>query len=343
MKAEASTPRQTLIHELVQEFSMPLLSLEFNDRRDAAFRWISQSLQTILDPRPIIERTTSTTAPLDPAWKKRVQHSYKPLVDTLSAHPECVKVSRGPATIVQIDLVMMILLVFELHETLPALQLVDALHTLRLAVRRETKDLTWKSEHMGYNLVFLVRLERQGEAALNPGGGKDAQVTMDVDPPPKRQRTGGTYRHYQPLAHSHPYSTTDYTPTSLSSPVSSVPSAAAALPQRSTSTPKRTSASNRAQQQQASQSRPPSSLPPPPSPAVPLTPTIPTMSAPTALASSPAQVQASAGLAALESMLATFPYPLPPANTDRLAVIRAAKVAILNGQHQQQSPHPLPG
>jgi len=67
------------------------------------------------------------------------------------------------------------------------------------------------------------------------------------------------------------------------------------------------------------------------------------MSAPTALASSPAQVQASAGLAALESMLATFPYPLPPANTDRLAVIRAAKVAILNGQHQQQSPHPLPG
>ncbi len=62
---------------------MPLLSLEFHDRRDAAFHWISQSLQAILDPCPIIERTTVTTAPLDPAWKKRVQHSYKLLVDTL--------------------------------------------------------------------------------------------------------------------------------------------------------------------------------------------------------------------------------------------------------------------
>ncbi len=62
-----------------------------------------------------------------------------------------------------------------------------------------------------------------------------------------------------------------------------------------------------------------------------------------ASASSPAQAQASAGLAALESMLATYPYPLPPTNTDRLAAIRAAKVAILNGQHPQQSQHPLPG
>ncbi|KAI9438912.1 hypothetical protein H4582DRAFT_2098188 [Lactarius indigo] len=53
--------------------------------------------------------------------------------------------------------------------------------------------------------------------------------------------------------------------------------------------------------------------------------------------------QASAGLAALESMLAMFPYPLPPANTDRLAAIRAAKVAILNGQHQSQSQYSLPG
>ncbi|KAI9452686.1 hypothetical protein BJY52DRAFT_1291929 [Lactarius psammicola] len=330
MKAEAPTPRQTLIHELVQEFSMPLRSLGFNDRRDAAFRWIAQSLQTILDPRPIIKRTTATTAqqtawlkdtaPLDPTWKKRVQHSYKLLIDTLSAHPECLKVSRGPATIAPIDLVMMIVLVFEFHEKLPASRLADALHALRMAARRETKDLMWKSEHMGYYLAFLDRLERLGEAALSSGGSKDAQVVMDVDPPPKRQRTG------------------DYTPTSLSSPVSSVP------PQRSTtSTPKRTSVSSRAQQQQASQSRPPSAAPPPPSP---LTPVAPAMSAPTnstmhaAPISSPAQAQASAGLAALESMLATFPYPLPPANTDRLAAIRAAKVAILNGQ---QSPHPLPG
>ena len=51
-----------------------------------------------LDPRPILKRTTATTAqqttwlkdtaPLDPAWMKRAQHSYKLLVDTLSADPE---------------------------------------------------------------------------------------------------------------------------------------------------------------------------------------------------------------------------------------------------------------
>ena len=208
MKAEAPTPRQNLVHELVQEFSTPLRSLGFNDRRDAAFRWIAQSLQTILDPRPIIKRTTATTAqqtmwlkdtaPLDPAWKKRVKNSYKLLVDTLSSYPECLKVTRGPATIAPIDLVMMVLLVFEFHEKLPASRLADALHALRMAARRETKDLMWKGEHMGYYLVFLDRLERLGEAAMNSGGGKDA---MDVDPPPKhvdpppppkRQRTGGT-------------------------------------------------------------------------------------------------------------------------------------------------------
>ncbi|KAH9033794.1 hypothetical protein EDB85DRAFT_2144749 [Lactarius pseudohatsudake] len=319
MKAEAPTPRQTLIHELVQEFSMSLRSLGFNDRRDAAFRWIAQSLQTVLDPRPIIKRMTSTTAqqttwlkdtaPLD-AWKKWVQHSYKMLIDTLSAYPDCLKVSRGPATIAPIDLVMMVLLVFEFHEKLSPSRLADALHALRMAARRETKDLMWKGEHMSYYLVFLDHLYRLGEAAMNTGGGKDAQ--MDVDPPPKRQRTG------------------DYTPTSLSSLVSSVPSAA--VPSRSTSTPQR-----RAQLQQASQfpmPRQPSAVPPSPI-------TVPAMSAPV---SSPVQAQASAGLAALESALATFPYPLPPTNTDRLASIRATKVAILNGQHQLPArPAPIGG
>ncbi|KAH9062537.1 hypothetical protein EDB83DRAFT_2552030 [Lactarius deliciosus] len=332
MKAEAPTPRQTLIHELVQEFSMSLRSLGFNDRRDAAFRWIAQSLQTILDPRPIIKRTTTTTAqqttwlkdtaPLDPAWKKRVHHSYKLLIDTLSAYPDCLKVSRGPATIAPIDLVMMVLLVFEFHEKLSSSRLADALHALRMAARRETKDLMWKGEHMSYYLVFLDRLERLGEAAMNTGGGKDAQVAMDVDPPPKRQRTG------------------DYTPTTVSSPVSSVPPAA--VPSRSTSTPQR-----RAQLQQASKfptPRQPSTVPPSP-----ITPGVSTMNAPpipinSAPVSSPVQAQASAGLAALESALATFPYPLPPTNTDRLASIRAAKVAILNGQHQLPGrPAPIGG
>ena len=201
MKAEAPVLRQTLIHELVQEFSMRLRSLGFNDRRDAAFRWIAQSLQTILDPRPIIKRTTATaakqttwlsdTAPLDPAWKKRVQHSYKLLIDTIVAYPECLKVTRGPATIAPIDLVMMVLLVFEFHEKLPAPRLVDALRALCMAAHKETKDLMWKTEHMGFYLVFLDRLERFGKVALNSRSGKDAPIAMDVDPPPKQQRTGG--------------------------------------------------------------------------------------------------------------------------------------------------------
>jgi hypothetical protein len=185
--------------DLVQEFSMPLHSLGFNDRRDAAFRWIVQSLQTILDPRPILKRSASTmaqqtawlrdTAPLDPAWKKRVQHSYRPLVDTLAAYPDCLKVTRGPTTIAPIDLVIMALLVFEFHDKLSPARLADALHGLRMAARKETKDLMWKGEHMGFCLVFLDRLEKLGEAAL---GGKDAPVAIDVDLPPKRQRTGGT-------------------------------------------------------------------------------------------------------------------------------------------------------
>jgi hypothetical protein len=203
MKAEAPTPRQTLVHELVAEFGTPLRSLGFTDRRDAAFRWVAQSLQTILDPRPIIKRTTTTTsqqttwlkdtAPLDPAWKKRVQHTYKLLIDTLKAYPDCLKVSRGPATIAPIDLVMMVLLVFEFQDKLSATRLADALRALRMSARKETKDLMWKSEHMGYYVVFLDHLERLGESVLGSSSAQDTPVSMDVDSPAKRQRTGSAY------------------------------------------------------------------------------------------------------------------------------------------------------
>ena len=57
---------------------------------------------------------------------------------------------------------------------------------------KETKDLMWKTKHMGFYLVFLDPLKRLGEATLNSWSGKDMNVTMDVDPPPKRPRTGGT-------------------------------------------------------------------------------------------------------------------------------------------------------
>jgi hypothetical protein len=50
------------------------------------------------------------TALLYLAWKKHVHHSYKLLIDMLSAYPECLKVSCRPATIAPINLVMMVLL-----------------------------------------------------------------------------------------------------------------------------------------------------------------------------------------------------------------------------------------
>ena len=121
-----------------------------------------------------------------------MEHSYELLVDTLSVYPECLKVSRGHATITPIDLAMMVLLVFEFHEKLPALRLTDALGALRMTARKETKDLIWNAEHMGYYLVFLDSLERLGEAAIKSGSGKDTPIVMGVDPPPKRQRTCGT-------------------------------------------------------------------------------------------------------------------------------------------------------
>jgi hypothetical protein len=201
MKAEAPTPRQALVHELVAEFGTSLRTLGFNDRRDAGFRWVAQSLQTILDPRPILKRSTTTTsqqttwlrdtAPLDPIWKSRVHNTYKLLLDTLSVYPECLKVTRGPATIAPIDLVMMVLLVFEFQDKLSRTHLADALRALRMSARKETKDLMWKSEHMGYYLVFLDRLERLGEGALGPNGTRDDQVPMHIDPPAKRQRMDG--------------------------------------------------------------------------------------------------------------------------------------------------------
>ncbi len=63
-------------------------------------------------------------------------------------------------------------------------------------------------------------------------------------------------------------------------------------------------------------------------------PTFTSMSSP-ALASSPAQAQALAGIVVFESTLATFQYPLPPANADRRAAMRVAKAVIQSGQQQQ--------
>jgi len=110
-------------------------------------------------------------------------------------HPNCLKVTRGPATISPIDLVMMVLLIFEFQEKLSGSRLAYALYALRMAARKETKDLMWKTEHMGYYLIFLDRLERLGEGALGPNSAvsNDGPVAMDMDPPAKRQWTGSMF------------------------------------------------------------------------------------------------------------------------------------------------------
>jgi len=344
MKAEAPTPRQTLIHDLVAEFAMPLRNLGFNDRRDAAFRWIAQSLQTILDPRPIIKRSTTTTsqqttwlkdtAPLDPAWKKKVQHTYKLLVDTLVAYPNCLKVTRGPVTIAPIDLVAMVLLVFEFQEKLSASQLADALHALRMAAREKTKDLMWKSEHMTYYLIFLNRLERWDEAASPPINAiaNDAPVAMDVvEPPAKRQRIDGMPFHVA-------QDDMDYSAHGMLIDRSAASPSSPALPPR-------VSINIPLDKQHPSSS----------SPSIPrLTAAVsaPSLSytthAPTSASPNPVSTPTSKSLAALESMLTTF-TPRPSPKIDRLAAVRAAKAAIQGGQQQQQQAsqshpglHPLP-
>ena len=202
------------------------------------------------DPHPIIKHLTLTTTQqttwlndttsLDPVWKKSVQHSYKLLIDALSAYLECLKVSRRPATIAPINLVMMTLLVFEFHEKLSPPWLADVLHTLQMAEHKETKDLMWQGKHMGFYLVFLDRPKQLGKVAVNSRGRKDLEVVMDVNPPPSDSkqvvRTKGPDITWNPTIHS--LFVTNYTPTSESSPVSSVPP-----PQQNISTLQRTSAS----------------------------------------------------------------------------------------------------
>ena len=136
-----------------------------------------------------------------------------------------------------------------------------------MAECKEMKDLMWQGKHMGFYLVFLDCPKRLGEAAVNSGGRKDSEVVMDVNPLPSDSkqvvRTKGPDITWNPTIHS--LFATNYTLTSESSPVSSVP-----LPQQNTSTLQHTSASRpsiKTQQQQQQQQ-----VPPRPMSAVPETP-----------------------------------------------------------------------
>ncbi|KAH9979352.1 hypothetical protein BGW80DRAFT_594423 [Lactifluus volemus] len=93
-------------------------------------------------------------------------------------------ISRRPesdSTIASTDLVMMVLLVFELQDTLERARLVDALRSKRMSALDETEDLMWKS---GYFLVSWIFWKIWARQLVS----KDDQVPMDVDPSVKRQR-----------------------------------------------------------------------------------------------------------------------------------------------------------
>jgi hypothetical protein len=59
-----------------------------------------------------------TTKPLHLRWNNRMRHIYKLVLDTLTAYSDCLKVSRGPATIAPIDPVMKVLFLFQFQEKL---------------------------------------------------------------------------------------------------------------------------------------------------------------------------------------------------------------------------------
>jgi len=182
------------------------------------------------------------------------------------------------------------------------------------AARKETKDLMWKSEHMGHYLVFLDRLERLGEAALGQSSARDGPVPMDVDPPAKRQRTGDYLPAQQPF---------------ITQPQSQGPKS-----------PARTSAAGT-----PVAPRPMILVPPSPAAASSAGPAAAQfLQSPASASSASPLTSTSKSLVVLESMLASF-ASRPSAKVDRLAAVRAAKAAIQSGQ-QQQPPsiglHPLP-
>jgi hypothetical protein len=157
------------VHGLVAESGTPLLSLGFNDWRDAAFCWVAQLLQTILNPCPTIERTTMTssqqtmclknTAPLDPAWCN-THTSY--LLIRLKHIPMAQGVLR-PCSISADKPCDDGFTLSKFQDKLSVSRLADALRALRMSARKETKGLMCKSEHVGYYVVSLDHLKRLSE------------------------------------------------------------------------------------------------------------------------------------------------------------------------------------
>ncbi|KAI0247544.1 hypothetical protein BJV78DRAFT_1285460 [Lactifluus subvellereus] len=295
---------RTLVHEFVAGFGTPLRSLGFNAQRDTAFRWTTW---------------LKNAAPLDPAWKKRVQHTCKPLIDTLKAYPDCHKVSRGPVVIAPIDLVMMVLLVFGFQDKLSASPVADALCALRMSARKEKRFGVEVRTH-GLLCRLLDYLEWLGEAVLGSSSGKDTHVPMDVDSPVKRQRTG------------------DYSPTPLTTPAQSQPPPPPP--------PARTASTSESQRTPITYDAAPDGD----RPAVALLHVHISTSYHTHVHNFPVRGRAltsasppSMKLSARDSMFSAFAGQSLP-KIDHLAATRAAKATIQGGQQQLQlyGSHPLP-
>jgi hypothetical protein len=66
--------------------------------------WLTIKYAVIVIPH--LNTWLKDAAPLDVAWKKRVAMLIQKLVDIFAAYPGCLKATRGPATIGELDLVM---------------------------------------------------------------------------------------------------------------------------------------------------------------------------------------------------------------------------------------------
>jgi hypothetical protein len=82
-----------------------------------------------------------------------------------------------PATVVPIDLVMVLLLVFEFQDKLSVSRLADALRAPRMSALEETKRSDEEARIHRLLVMYLVCLK----AALVSNGANNAKVSMDVD------------------------------------------------------------------------------------------------------------------------------------------------------------------
>ena len=122
--ADSAAPLPTFVHGPLARFSVSLRSLNFNNQYDFAFHWIAQSIRIILSQRRSLNTRhhdnltmigqPKNIASLDMDWNAYSGHTC--YMDGPTSHLRCLKVSRGLMRMAPIDLVIVILLVFQFQE-----------------------------------------------------------------------------------------------------------------------------------------------------------------------------------------------------------------------------------